>query len=511
MAVLRTRVVFSLAFAVLAGACGADSDESSETDPATSSGTSPSTALPEESTGASGIDSSGTTSVGASSSGDPDSGSSGDPEFTCGAETNSAWGIGDDAGLIKSDVWTPGRDDEGRINCASWETVPTQRWVQVVGTRLDALDADVKAAIPGWTDRGTEDWNGVLADWVGMAWDTRQGTERGWVTVGGGHDGSSNDGVYRLDLRSMTWSIERMPSDSSAWPASYNSSFTNFPPAVAYYGSDAANPERVYRDEFFDPANRSISSRTPTSRHTYGSTVFVPELGDAGMILMGCRRYWEYDVGSATWSLPAFPFDTMAGYDGASGYTGENMHGWWNASEARYYVSATQNYNASETWSVQVGGTDWRWEGGYPTGGWFTVSTAQDQRDQTLHTLMYDAGRPDIMRITDLDTREIANHPIELAESLAGLTFDPMAYWDGGTVAHIAETGQYLANMHSVREGMIWVLIDETTWVAERADFEGSYPMHVDIHTETKLEYFPEMHAVVWVNTADEDIRIIRF
>jgi hypothetical protein len=463
-----------------------------------------------------------TTAEGSSSdpSGSNDSGTTDAPGFECGAELDSAWGIGDDVGTLAGDVWTPGRDADGRINCVSWETVPIGRWVEVTGTRLDALDAEVKAAVPGWSDRGNEDWDGVLADWVGMAWDTRQGTERGWVTVGGGHDGSSNDGVYRFDLRWMQWSVERMPSDASAWPESYNASFTNFTPAAEYYASNPTNPEGVYGDEFFDPTNPAISSRTPTARHTYGSTVFVPELGGAGKVLMGCRRYWEYDVETATWSLPKFPFDAAADYTGETGYLGENMNGWWNAAEGRYYVSPTQNYGYSQSWSVAAGGSDWRWEGGYPFGGYEAYSTALDQRGATLHTLQYTdgyvdgvpgdepEGAPEFVRITDLETRESVDHALTLDDSLAGTTF---ALFDGAAIAHVAETGQYLANANTADEGMIWVWIDEATWVAARAAIEGSYPVVVNINTETKLEYFPEMHALIWVNIAQENVRIIRF
>ncbi len=437
------------------------------------------------------------------------SGSSGDPAVACGDDPDSGWGDGDDIGTLVGDAWTPGRDAEGRVNCVSWQTVPKDRCVRVFGTRLASLDAEVKAAIPGWTDRGNSDWHGVLAEWVGMAWDTRKGSERGWVTVGGGHDGSSNDGVYRLDVRRMQWSIDRMPSDSSKWPADYSASFTNFTPAAKYFEMNNENPEGVYADEFFDPMNPDISSRTPTARHTYGSTVYVPELGEAGKILMGCRRYWEYDVASATWSLPKFPFGAK-NYDGESGYTGENMNGWWNATEGRYYVSPTQNYNQSQTWSVLAGGTDFRWEGGYPLGGWNALGTAADQRGQTLHTLSFQMGRPFTLLVTDLETRETAAHDLVYGDSVAQLTFDPQGGSDGGTLAHVAEAGKYLMNFYPVGEGMLWGWIDEATWTLERAEIAGDYPAEVNFNVETKLEYFPDMHALVWVAMAGDDIRIIR-
>lgn len=501
----------------LVAACGGGGGTGSATDDSTSSASATTaggskTASADTSGGSetSGVVPTTSGNSGTSDGGDTSLETTGTPGVVCGDEADSAWGMGDDVGALAGDAWTPGRDGDGRVNCVSWQTVPTGRWVRVVGTRFDALDAEVKAALPGWNDRGNEDWHGVLADWVGMAWDTRKGSERGWVTVGGGHDGSSNDGVYRLDLRRMKWSIERMPSDSSAWPEAYNANFTNFTPAIAYYEANPANPEGVYSDEFFDPNNPAISSRTPTARHTYGSTVFVPELGEAGKILMGCRRYWEYDVATATWALPKFPFDAAANYSGETGYTGENMHGWWNAAEGRYYVSATQNYNQSQTWSVLAGGTEFRWEGGYPTGGWQALGTAQDQRGQTLHTLLYEGGRPHTLLITDIDSREISSHPLTYGQTAAALMFDPQGGGDGGTLAHVAETGQYLANLYPIGMDMQWAWIDEATWTLEIAEIAGDYPAVVNGNTETKLEYFPELHALVWVNVAEEDIRLIR-
>jgi hypothetical protein len=112
------------------------------------------------------------------------------------------------------------------------------------------------------------------------------------------------------------------------------------------------------------------------------------------------------------------------------------------------------------------------------------------------------------VRITDLDTRESVDHALSLDDSFAGVTF---ALFDGATIAHVAETGQYLANAYTANEGMIWLWIDDATWVAQRAVIEGSHPVVVNINTETKLEYFPEMHALIWVNIAQDDVRIIRF
>lgn len=78
------------------------------------------------------------------------------------------------------------------------------------------------------------------------------------------------------------------------------------------------------------------------------------------------------------------------------------------------------------------------------------------------------------------------------------------------TLAHIAETGQYLANLYPIGMGMLWAWIDEATWTLELAEIEGDYPAVVNGNTETKLEYLPAMHAIVWVNVGEDDIRLIR-
>jgi len=433
------------------------------------------------------------------------------------APASAAWGSGGSAGTLSGDTWTPGRDGSGIVNLASWNLVPANRWIEIAGTRLDGLDAAVKAAVPGWSDIGNEDWNGVTDDWNGMAWDDRMDSERGWLVVSGGHAGSSNDGIYEFTLRKMQWRVQRMPSDISWWPGSYNTSgtFTGFPPAAGYYSSNQANPEGVYSDEFYDPNNLAKSIRTPTSRHTYGSTIYVPSLGGSGRILMGCRRYWEYDLGTDAWALPKFPFGNQVGYNGTLGYTGENMQGWWNETEGRYYVCATQDYGGSQAWSVLAGGTGWRWEGGYPTGGYQSFYTAQEKLGRRLHTLAYDDypanlhGKPLRMTVTHLDTRQQVSHDIALGSSLLGITFRG-DWWDGQGMTFVPEKGEWFCNIWTTA-GMKWCWLDTATWTLDTAVMPGSYPGSVNTLTETKVKYLPALQSLIWVNTASLNIRLIKF
>lgn len=425
------------------------------------------------------------------------------------------WGAGSAAGTYASDVWTPGKDN-GVVNLVSWNLVPLNRWVEVSGTRLDGLDSIVKAAVPGWRDLGS--WQGVTNAWNGMAWDTRAGFERGWTAVCGGHLDSSNDGIYRLDLRKMAWGVQRMPQDPSWWPANYtgSSAYTTFPPAFNYWAANTGNAEGVYGDEFFVPGDPAHSYRSPTARHTYGSTVFVPTLGVAGKILMACRRYWEYDLASNTW-VSKFPFDNGS-LSPASGYTGENMQAWFDEVNGRYYVCATQDNNASQTWSVLPGGTGWTFHGWFPVGGYESFYTAQEKLGRTLWTLVYDIGnnrmgRPAKMIETNLDTGVQQQHTVTLGASVAGAVFGVVNYWDGQAMTFVPDVNKWLCNIFTDTGGMVWCWLDAQTWVLELANIPGASQtiQAGGNYVETKLKYLPEMHALAWVKDATQNVRLIRF
>lgn len=146
-----------------------------------------------------------------------------------------ALGDGGETGSLVGHLWTPGRDDAGIVNASSWRLLPIESWVEVQGTRLDGLDPVIKAAIPGWRDYGTEGWSGVANDWNGLTIDQRG--NRVWL-AGGGHAGSSNNGLYRFDFLLMKWSIEDLPSDPADWSTEYKTtgprvSFTGFAPTFS--------------------------------------------------------------------------------------------------------------------------------------------------------------------------------------------------------------------------------------------------------------------------------------
>ncbi|WP_194869215.1 hypothetical protein [Myxococcus sp. AB025B] len=176
--------------------------------------------------------------TGSDAGGNPDAGSSGSdggastpdggprplPPFT--------WGSGPETGSISGDVWTPGRDSTGLVNEASWALVPKGRWIEVAGTPLTTLDAEVKGALPGFSDLGSQGIAGVINAYSGIALDAPRAR---WWAFGGGHADSSNNGLYRFDMARMRWSIEQLPDHSANWTkVPWGNTYSGYPPAEAY-------------------------------------------------------------------------------------------------------------------------------------------------------------------------------------------------------------------------------------------------------------------------------------
>jgi hypothetical protein len=187
------------------------------------------------------------------------------------------------------------------VNQVSYDITPTKRWFRIENTRLDALEADLKAAIPGWRGYGGagptgSSWDGLTISWSGWAVDPDGA--RAWM-FGGGHNNSSNNGIYRFDFFKMKWSIDSLPTDPSTLPSNYNnsSSYSTYYPAL-----DATVQKRdqgtlgtindIWHDELPDGK--------PTSRHTYRGFTYAKSLNK--LILM-CRRLWTYNLATKRWDF----------------------------------------------------------------------------------------------------------------------------------------------------------------------------------------------------------------
>lgn len=450
-------------------------------------------------------------------------------------EAPLGWDTGSDVGTLVGTLWTPGLGPNSRVNQASINTLPLSTessvsWVEVAGSRLDSLNSDVLENQPGWSSLGTGDpWNSVLSNYNGMAWDTRPGTERGWVMNGGGHFGGSNDGIYGLDCRKLSWFVQQYPANQTYFDPDYKlpniytttNSFTNYTLSSNYYSSNPSNSEGVYNDEFFDPTHPTdlnYSPRTPTARHQYQGVVFVPELGTSGKLLTGTRRYWQYDIENQSYATPKFPFDTQATY--GFWYSGQYCMGFWDSVEQRYYFGPTQepvSNGGHVFWSCAADGTDWNDEGYYPYGGSNAEFMGLQIIDRTCWLLIFDndvnnrTTKPLQMREVDMDSKSTTTHTITLGTSLNTKTFPQYDYDFGPGLTWVPWVNKWLFNLRTVETGYAWAWLDPTTWTADLVtEFSGATvaPNQRILNKYITLE---DAGILLQVTAGDQNIRIARF
>lgn len=409
-----------------------------------------------------------------------------------------------------NDIWTPGRGSDGRVTAASWALVPLNRWVRVASTRLDALDSVVKAALPNWSDRGNGNngstWRVVLSAWGGMAIDPD--APRAFF-FGGGHQDSSNNGVYRFDFDKMSWAVQKLPTDLTGCDSRYTvvgtTTFTNYPPAADY---ESANPGGdVYRDEFHGFA----AQRTPTSRHTYKGLA----CGD-GKLWSCFGRPWELDLASGDWT-PRMPFNTPVGsYASSTGYMGNGVIAWYDEVRNSLCAGGAETY---KTWEYTRGTGAWAWlkrQDGNDIGplGSLAWNAAFTRSGRSIHGFSAPSasnGGGYTYRL-DLD-----NRTVEVWGSVTG--DNSISLWAGGTDGHsmvvIPDSGQtlvlgwyrettgspYRLRHFSLSGGVLSLIASPVgNWYDDADIGAGIYA----------LDYEPRLHAVIACAAGDRDIRIMR-
>ena len=272
-------------------------------------------------------------------------------------------------------LWTPGRNAAGVITRQSFDLVPIGPWVEVAQTSfVKNVQPLLNAALPAYNDPGASDLADVLDDFSGFAHDAEGGRV---FAHGGGHQGSANNGLYRLDLNRMKWAIAKLPDMHTHWPASYrrnpprDNSYTIYPPARDYC---RANPEttEVYHDMFFDPDTPAADTRNPTARHTYAAMTFAD-----GTLRHGVRQYWEWSEATNRWSR-RFPFarNCTTHAQPGGGITGEAVKGTWDELNQRYICGPFWNGTPGGFWSYDTRRDNWHWINGLPRGWEAYVATA---------------------------------------------------------------------------------------------------------------------------------------
>lgn len=199
---------------------------------------------------------------------------------------------------VANNVWTPTADGSGNILSASWANLPLDEWCSVDGTELQGLwDALVAAGRdPNVIDYGTSRILGTFNAWCGGAVDQAGG--RFWVPWGGGHNDSSINGIWGMDLEKMgSWYVEEMPSDPEA---------TGFEWSQGY--KDSNSYTRYNLPAALDDPDDILPDGKPCSRHTYAGVFYDSA---RNRICQSRMRLWRHDLDTGV-------TDSQKWYEGAT-------------------------------------------------------------------------------------------------------------------------------------------------------------------------------------------------
>ncbi|AGC47091.1 hypothetical protein MYSTI_05815 [Myxococcus stipitatus DSM 14675] len=430
----------------------------------------------------------------------PDGGTRPLPPFT--------WGQGTLTGTLVGDVWTPGRDSAGLVNEASWATVPKGRWIEVAGTPLTSLDAEVKAALPGFRDLGSQGIAGVINAYSGVALDAPRAR---WWAFGGGHADSTNNGLYRFDMAQMRWSIEQLPDNSTHWAGvPWGNTYSAYPPAAEY--AKAHPTSDVYSDEFFDPARPAASTGNPVARHTYNGLVYNPDLDE---VAFGVRRMWRYSLKTHTWKRHN-PFNTPgATYTGATGYGGAAGWTYWDEKAGRYLFGPTENYNASRWWSFGTTDASWKWEVVTPPAWSFAQMARVGRTLVSFPAPGHEEAHVHFPRLItyDLDTTRWGE--LRLRNDLVRARCYA-APFEGQVFAYVPPLERYIAAFRYDRDGdgtfeyRTWMVDPVALTLTEAPEYEvGAFGGWHEL-VKNRFFYLATHDALVYVRKGEENLRVFR-
>lgn len=422
----------------------------------------------------------------------------------------TGFATGPEQGTFANELWTPGRDASGSVNLDSWQLVPRGRWVRVAGTRLDGLDAVVKAALPGWQDYGSGRWVAVTHAWNGVAIDPAGC--RAWWVCAGGHADSSNNGIYRFDSYKMAWAVEKLPSDTTPWSEQYKRLQAPQPGSFTpCWESDQqfrlardAGPLQVkdgwYNDELF-------WDRQPTSRHVYSGVAYVAERDE---LVLAVRRLWRFSRASGQWTSKR-----LFG-DDASASVGEEVVAHYDQSRDQLLVfSCGSNGPWGNTFDF---GAD-RWTGQAPRGTGWDFNAAADARHGDRLTLFKWPEDPSNTYASpgrylsyDLVTRAVlASGQVQFAGGLsqADFTFGS----DGGGMVYVPPLDRYWTVLELKAGGVAWCELDPTTtpWTLRPLVHEGAVPaLSSSRIVRRRMAWMPDLSAVVFFGSADRDVGVFK-
>lgn len=428
------------------------------------------------------------------------------------------WGAGGSTGTVTGDTWTPGKDSQGRVNKVSWAAVPTGRWIQVSGTRIDTqLTTKVQALSAGWTSAtlwGTTGANSIFQSWSGFGVDVSR--DRLWF-FGGGHSDGYNNGLYRFDCNRMQWSIECPPSSRSAMSTAYltNGSSTYHPvsnaAAIANFNANNAPGTTLgvtvplANGPFFDVIPEDGK---PTARHSYDGIVFAPTVGAHGSVFLHERRLWRFDIASGSWVYARLFNDQIKGNPAAPGAGAVDVA---HAAEASVAIwdEATGKILCSASGSSGSGSAAFNW-GTQSWSGWGAsyglnynhAAHARYGRYQTAFNPPYSEGGVYVGRYWryNIDTGARTEADVQLSGIALSAFVSSGTYYDGEGMVYVPPLDRYWVCTRAAAGGMLWVQLNPNTtpWTLSPLTFANTAPVNERL-IGGRLRWMPNLNAVlVW-------------
>ncbi len=418
------------------------------------------------------------------------------------------WGTGANTGSIVGDLWTPGKDSQGRINKSSWEIVPSSRWIKVSNTRIDTqLTSAVQELSAGWTSSllwGTTAGSNMFQSWSGFTIPTTSG--KFWF-FGGGHSDGHNNGLYRFDISRMQWGIECAPSSWSEFTVQYRtngdatfhpdsmtasvSNFNNNNPAGTTLGTLVPAVNGVFFDE--NPPDGK-----PTARHTYHGVTFAPNVGSMGFVYMHMRRLWGYDIASGKWVFKRLFNDQarswanpLTGQPAApspnavylrESHAGEASVAIWDEATNRVLCSASGSTGAGSLAYNQTSNTWQSWGGAYSL-NFGHAAMARNGRTVVFFSPPTSEGTVYKGRywVYNMDTGTVPTGvDVQLGGGLSYSAFPSAgSFYDGEAMVYVPPLNRYWIFTRSNTGGMQVLQLDPTTtpWTLSPLTFANANPM----------------------------------
>ena len=339
----------------------------------------------------------------------------------------------------------------------------------------------------------------------------------------GGHQDGANNGIYRCDLKKLTWAIAKLPDMPTYWPANYKTNpprdnsytiYTNAKDAVTADPTTTA----FYHDEFYDPVEPMANTRNPTARHVYQAMTFY-----GGKLRHGVRRYWEWDEATGNWTS-RFPLGKNATThtQGGGGYCGSAVKGTWDEVNNRYICTPTFVGAPSNGWAWNDSTQTWSQPENL-LGGYEAYYAAFARRGREWCSFVRPTRQGDAfpltMKVWSLDTS--ARTTVNLSGLLQSKCVDASRYDEATLLEYVPAVGKFfLAMSYDLNDAYLdtAALPLETFWIDTAAGTithepqAGKWPsLNSNSLVKNKLFYVPQIKALVLFADANGNALIRRF